>query len=416
MSQPHKAAPVTADPNTGKQAVKANVVAGSWQSDPMAAWLMKELHQPNAELDFFDELCRRLWDEGVEIARGFCGLLSLHPLFVSRNLVWTPEHGAEVRTNELGAETSDFYFKSPAYLIHQGAHEVRQRLDVNEELLEFDIWRTARSAGMTDYIAMPLRHSTGAVNVLSFATRRRAGFTVDHIARLKDLLPLIAIRMELLNSYFATNTLMTTYLGEAAARRVLAGTIHRAEGETLRAAMFFCDLRGFTALSDRLEATEIIETLDDYFDCMIEPIDALGGEVLKFIGDGMLAIFPMDERTAQLACQSALAAAEEGVRNLEALNVRRAEEGKRKLAVGVGLHAGDVIFGNIGSADRLDFTVIGRAVNEVSRVESLTRALDRSILLTADFAEWHGEGRDVVSLGFQVLPGVSTPAEIFAPA
>jgi adenylate cyclase len=416
MSQLDTGGEMSSEEMPDEQPVAARLIAGTWQSDPLAGWLMKELHRPNAEPDFFEELCRRLTAEGIDIARAFCGLLSLHPLFVSRNFVWTPAGGAKVHLNEVGIQTSDFYFKSPVYLIHQGATEVRQRLDVDEDLLDFEIWRKARSEGMTDYIALPLCHSTGEVNVLSFATRRRAGFSADHIARLKDLLPLIAIRMELLNSYFATNTLMSTYLGEAAARRVLAGTIHRAEGETLKAAIYFCDLRGFTSLSDNLEAEEIIETLDDYFDCMIEPIKALGGEVLKFMGDGMLAIFPMDARTGQLACQSALASAEEGVRNLEALNLSRVADGKRNLAVGVGLHAGDVIFGNIGSADRLDFTVIGRAVNEVSRVESLTRALDRPVLMTADFAEIHGDGRDVMSLGFHALPGVSTPAEIFAPA
>ncbi len=387
-----------------------------WLDDDLARWLMVDLHRPNAELDFFDDLCRRLVGEGIEIGRAFCGLLSLHPLFVSRNLIWRPESGSETRVNEHGAERSDFYYQSPVYLIHQGAPEVRQRLDVDDDLLAYDIWREARKDGMTDYIALPLRHSTGEVNVLSFATRRRAGFSAAHITRLRELLPLIAMRMELLNSYFATSTLLNTYLGEAAARRVLTGTIHRAEGEALQAAVFLCDLRGFTALSDKLEADEIIATLDDYFDCMIEPIKALGGEVLKFMGDGMLAIFPMDDRTAQLACQSALAAAEEGVRNLTALNQRREANGQKKLGVGVGLHAGEVIFGNIGSADRLDFTVIGRAVNEVSRVESLTRVLDRPILMTADFAEYHDDGRALRSLGFHGLSGVSRPAEIFEPA
>lgn len=416
MSQPDDKKETAPERQVDASAFASGRIQAGWRSDPLASWLMTELHRPNAELDFFHELCERLTDEGIQIGRAFCGLLSLHPLFVSRNFIWRPEDGAVVRSNGLGAVSSDFYLKSPVYLIHQGATEVRQRLDVDEELLGFQIWREARKDGMTDYIALPLRHSTGEVNVLSFATRRRAGFSADQISRLKDMLPLITIRLELMNSYFATNSLLTTYLGEAAARRVLAGTIHRAEGETLRAAIFLCDLRGFTSLSDKLEGEEIIETLDDYFDCMIEPISALGGEVLKFMGDGMLAIFPMDERTGQLACQSALAAAEEGVRNLKALNERRFTDGKRQLAVGVGLHAGDVIFGNIGSADRLDFTVIGRAVNEVSRVESLTRALDRSILMTSDFAEQHGEGRSVMSLGFHALPGVSTPAEIFAPA
>ncbi|WP_416900112.1 MAG: adenylate/guanylate cyclase domain-containing protein [Minwuia sp.] len=392
------------------------VTPRGWRSDPLAAWLITELHRPNAELDFFAELCERLAGEGIDIARAFCGLLSLHPLFVSRNLVWTPETGSSLIKRPHGVASTDFYYKSPVYLIHQGAPEVRQRLDVDEDLLEFDIWKEGRAQGMTDYVAVPLRHSTGEVNVLAFSTRRRAGFTPAQIARLKDIAPLIALRMELMNSYFATGSLLNTYLGEAAARRVLAGTIHRAEGETLTAAVYLCDLKGFTALSEQLEAEQIIEVLDDYFDCMIEPIRAMGGEVLKFMGDGMLAIFPMDSRTAQLACQSALAAAEEGQRNLAALNRRRCETGKCELSAGIGLHVGEVIFGNIGSADRLDFTVIGRAVNEVSRVEGMTRALRHPILMTAEFATVHADGRELQSLGFHALSGVTRPTEIFAPA
>ncbi|ANK80419.1 MAG: hypothetical protein TEF_06135 [Rhizobiales bacterium NRL2] len=403
-------------PQTDRETKAAVIAGGGWRSDPMALWLMTVLHRPNAELDFFAELCERLTEEGMELARGFCGLLSLHPQFVSRNLIWTPETGSEVKGREHGVVSTNFYYQSPVYLIHQGAEEVRQRLDVDEDLLAFDIWKEARAAGMTDYIALPLRHSTGEVNVLSFATRRSSGFADAEIGRFKDLLPLIALRLELMNSYFATNTLLTTYLGEAAARRVLAGTIHRAEGEALRAAIYFCDLRGFTRLSDQLGGEQMIELLDDYFDCMIEPIRACGGEVLKFLGDGMLAIFPMDDRTARLACQSALVSAEEGIANLAALSRRREAEGQPPLVAGVGLHAGDVIFGNIGAADRLDFTVIGRAVNEVSRVEALTKRLARPVLMTAEFARLHGDGRALRSLGPQRLAGISEPAEIFAPA
>lgn len=404
----------TREPLRNEARPRLHLVTTGWRSDPLAEWLMTALHRPNAEQDFFVELCARLVDEGIPVARAFCGLLSLHPLFVSRNLIWTPEDGVRVISREHAAITSDFYYKSPVYLIHQGLDSVRQRLDVDEGHLEFDIWKEMKAGGMTDYVALPLRSSTGETNIISFATRQAGGFETAELARLYDLLPLISIRLELLNAYFGTRSLLTTYLGEAAARRVLAGTIRRAEGEAIRAAIYFCDLRDFTALSDRLNGDEMIETLDDYFDSMIEPIRALGGEVLKFIGDGMLAIFPMDHRTGGLACQSALAAAEEGLENLRRLNQRRAENGLSALCVGIGLHAGEVIFGNIGAADRLDFTVIGRAVNEVSRVEALTRTLDRPILMTAAFRHLV-EGREVISLGRRALYGVSEPAEIFAP-
>ncbi|MEC9345703.1 MAG: adenylate/guanylate cyclase domain-containing protein [Pseudomonadota bacterium] len=391
-----------------------NLVAAGWRSDPLAAWMMTALHRPNAEADFFSEFCGRLLGEGIPVGRVFCGLLSLHPQFVSRNLIWTPEGGYRLVTREHGVLQSDFYLRSPIRLIHQGADSVRQRLDVAGELLEFDVWRELKAEGMTDYVALPLRFSTGETNVISYTTTRPGGFRTAELARLYDLLPLLSIRLELANAYFATVTLMSTYLGEAAARRVLAGTIRRAEGEAIRAAIYLCDLRNFTAISDRTDGSAIISMLDDYFDCMIAPIRRQGGEVLKFMGDAMLAMFPMDDRTAGLACRSALRAAEAGSRDLARLSAERVARGEPRLLAGVGLHAGDVIFGNIGSEDRLDFTVIGRAVNEVSRVEALTRTLARPILMTAGFARLTGRG-DLLSLGDHVLPGVSEPTEIFAP-
>lgn len=402
-------------PQSRKEA-SVNIITTGWRADPTAQWLLGSLHRPNAALDFLTELCERLNGEGLDLQRVLCGLLSLHPLYVSRNLIWRRGEEAEVVLRGHDIMHTDFYLRSPIRRIHEGAELVRQRLDQDDDLLEYDIWRELKAEGATDYLCLPMRFSTGEVNVITFATRRRAGFDAAQVERLKELVPLMSLRLELMNAYFATGSLLGTYLGEAAARRVLAGTIKRAEGEALKAAIYLCDLRGFTRLSDRLAGPEIIETLDDYFDCMIEPVKAMGGEVLKFMGDGMLAIFPMDDRTAWLASHSALAAAVEGVANLAELNGKRRAAGKPELKVGIGLNVGDVIFGNIGSADRLDFTVIGRAVNEVSRVESLTRTLNRPILMTEAFADLAARGTRLESLGFHALPGVSQPSEIFSPA
>ncbi len=402
-------------PQSNEEA-RVNIIATGWRADPLANWLMTELYRPNAEIDFFEDLCKQIDAEDMHLTRVFCGLLSLHPLYMSRNFIWRPGHEAEVVLRGHGVTASDFYRKSPIFLIHQGAEIIRQRLDLDDDQLEFDIWHDLKRDGAIEYLALPMHFSTGEVNVLSFATSRPGGFADAQVARLRDMIPLMTVRFELMNAYTATGNLLNTYLGEAAARRVLAGTVQRAEGEAIRAAIFLCDLRGFTRMSDRMEGREIIETLDDYFDCMIEPVKAMGGEVLKFMGDGMLAIFPMDDRTAWLACHSALAAAVEGVANLADLNKRRQEQQQPPLKVGIGLHAGEVIFGNIGSADRLDFTVIGRAVNEVSRVENLTRTLDRPVLMTASFARLAMQGAKLESLGFHALPGVSRPSEIFRPA
>jgi len=389
-------------------------VASSWQDDPLVSWLMTRLHLPNAEMTFLAELCERLIGDGVPVGRAFCGLLSLHPLFVSRQLVWRAETGTEFFTRDHDAIGSEFYLKSPVYLIHQGASAVRRRLDQPDDDLEFEIWREQRAEGMTDYIALPMKHSTGQVNIISFSTAAPGGFTVDHLARLEEILPLLTLRFELANAYNMTQSVMTTYLGKAAARRVLAGTIRRAETEEIEAAIFYCDLRGFTAMSDRMTGDGIVALLDDYFDCVINPIFDQGGEVMKFIGDGLLAMFPMQGPDHDTAAGRALTAAETALHNLDALSATRVANGASKLSAGIALHVGRVMFGNIGAADRLDFTVIGRAVNEVSRVEALTRTLDVDILTTENFRA-HGPGKPLRSLGFQVLPGVKEPQELFTP-
>ena len=201
---------------------------------------------------------------------------------------------------------------------------------------------------------------------------------------------------------------METYLGRDAARRVLTGQIKRGRGKRICAAILLSDLRDFTAMSDRLPAGEVIALLNDYFDIMATQVHEHGGEVLKFIGDGMLAVFNVGGSLPDAACCQSMHAAIEAVRALTALNLDRTE----KLEVGIALHLGDVVYGNIGAADRLDFTVIGPAVNEAARIEGLCRDLDRRILISASFA--HGCGcTPLVSLGRHRLRGVGEAQEIF---
>jgi adenylate cyclase len=258
---------------------------------------------------------------------------------------------------------------------------------------------------------MPLLLSTGDTDFISWATDRPGGFATPQLTLLYDLLPLIALRIELASAYEATRTLLTTYLGREPARRVLSGSVRRQSVETIRAAVLVSDLQGFTRLADRLPADQVVRLLDDYFDCMAEAIENHGGEVLKFIGDGLLAMFEaQDERDA---CGRALQAGCAALDKLAEMNAKRAAQGMPTIRVGVGLHLGDVQYGNIGARERLDFTVIGPAVNEASRVERLTRVLERPLLATAAFAR-AAAGCPLVSLGFHVLRGVAEPREIFA--
>src|SRR5262249_38427208 len=241
-----------------------------------------------------------------------------------------------------------------------------------------------RAEGITDYVVLPLVFGSGQIQAATWASRHPDGFDDRHLRVLRDLLPALAALLEAHELRRTTRTLLETYLGQQAGRRVLNGTIRRGDGETLAAALWYCDLRGFTAMSNELPRDELIAVLNDYFGCVTGPVHAHGGEVLKFIGDSVLAIFPIAAdldrdrafRTAEIpagagACRTALAAAEAALADLERLNIARRAAGKAGLAVGIGLHTGGVMYGNIGAPNRLDFTVVGPAVNMVTRIEGL---------------------------------------------
>jgi adenylate cyclase len=207
-------------------------------------------------------------------------------------------------------------------------------------------------------------------------------------------------------------TLLSTYLGTEAGRRVLAGQVQRGEGVSTAAALFYCDLRGFTQMSEALPRAQLIAMLNDYFETMAAPVERHGGEILKFIGDAMLAIFPIaDDLDRDRACLTALAAAREAVAAMDELNRRRRATEEIELAAGIALHTGTVMYGNIGAPERLDFTVIGPAVNLVVRLERLCRKLDRRLVASGRFASPCGLA--MASLGRHELPGVGEPVEVF---
>jgi adenylate cyclase len=255
---------------------------------------------------------------------------------------------------------------------------------------------------------MPLRFSTGQTGYISWVSDRPGGFSARELTLLYDLLPLIALRLELEASYQVSKSLMEIYLGRDAAQRVLAGQIKRGRGKRIRAAILLSDLRDFTAMSDRLPADQVISLLNDYFDVLATQVQEYGGEVLKFIGDGMLAVFNVGRSLPDAACRQAMQAAIEAARALTALNRDRAE----KLEVCIALHLGDVVYGNIGAANRLDFTVIGAAVNETARIQELCKSLDKQILVSAGFA-CGCTSKPLFSVGLHHLRGVSEGQELF---
>lgn len=418
---------------TGAEAVER---LASWpdsrlQLSPAATWLVDHggEHVPMEPL--VGGFCERLLEEGVPLARMTLALPSMHPQVYTRGFSWHRGEGVKMITRGHEIRNSGEYLNSPVAAIHQGAAAVRRRLDIPNAVMDFGLLPELKANGITDYLALPMRFTQGPnmpdtpenrfrnLSFASFATDRPGGFLPADLSYLMELMPLLALRLEIEAARRMTRDLLITYLGRGPAKRVLRGNFIRGRGFEVEAAIWLSDLRGFTALSDSISPQELITILDDYFEVMARPIQDREGEVLKFMGDGLLAIFRVGEGDAHgedpraAACRRALAAARDAFAGLHEFNQGRALGGAAPLRVGIGLHLGRVVFGNIGAKDRLDFTVIGRAVNEVSRVEAAAKPLGRPLITSASFAEALPGHGGLESLGFQVLRGVKEPRELF---
>jgi adenylate cyclase len=313
--------------------------------------------------------------------------------------------------------SNEKWLQSPFHQLYEsGAAMLRRRLG-NEEL-EFPVLEELRRRGMTDYVAMVNRFGMdGAIGLMdctysSWASDRPGGFSPDDLAALEFLVPSLALAIKGAATARIIETLVETYLGRDAGHRVLRGHIERGVAEKISAVLWFSDLQGFTRITDRTPPAEIIPLLNDYADAIVSALQGQGGEVLKFMGDGILAIF--DAAAPQDACRQALQAADDAIRRVNALNQRRAVAGLPVTRFYLGLHVGDVFYGNIGSFDRLDFTVVGPAVNETSRIAAMCRSLDQDVLLSSAFAQAAGASRGrLVSVGRYALRGLQRPIELY---
>jgi adenylate cyclase len=307
--------------------------------------------------------------------------------------------------------------QSPFHRLYEsGATTFRQRL--GNEQLEFPIVEELRRQGMTDYLAMVNRFGADAAigtmdcTYSSWATDRAGGFVEEDLAALELLIPCLALAIKSASITRIAETLVETYLGRDAGHRVLRGQIERGTAEKISAVLWFSDLQGFTRITDTAPPEQIIPLLNEYADAIATAIHGQGGEVLKFIGDGILAIFAA--AAAAEACACALDAAADAHREVAMLNQRREAAGRPVTRFYLGLHVGDVFYGNIGSLDRLDFTVVGPAVNEASRIAAMCRSLDQDVLLSPAFAEAAGSNRRrLVSVGRYALRGVQRPQELY---
>jgi adenylate cyclase len=372
-------------------------------------WLLTAPHVDDGGASLMTSLVALVRAHGLPLWRCGFSLITRHPELVWRSVQWT--HAEGVKTIDRNRATLDepFFQHSPIALLRQGSPPIRVRLEGSA--LPFPICEDLRAQGGTDYFVQGLPGSTGEISFISWATQDPTGFSDDAVAALTALSPYLAQRIELESAYHGTRALLEVYLGRNAGQRVVDGGFRRGSGELIEAAIWFCDLRGFTALSDERSPQDVVKTLDEYFDCVAGAVMQGGGEVLKFIGDAILAIFPV-ATDAPAACRRALAAAERALAALDRVNAGRAERTEPPLAIGVALHLGQVMYGNIGAKDRLDFTVISSSVNEACRLEALCKTLQTPLALSQAFVD-AARPDGIVDLGLHALKGVRAPLRVF---
>jgi adenylate cyclase len=375
-------------------------------------WILGKGPRIDSDVELFDELCWRLLGDDIPLWRANLHIGTLHPQIRGVGLRWWRERNVIEEYRILhGSELTDEYLHSPIRVAIERGTPFRHRLD--KDTPEYPLLTRIRQAGGTDYFALALNPVSRRFPVVAGATDRPGGFSPADISALEAINPALAAIVETRAMRHIGVNLLDTYLGPQAARRVLAGQIRRGQGERLRVVIMTSDLRDFTGLSDRLPPREMIELLDDYFETISSSVGAHGGEILKFAGDGVLAIFMAgDDQDFAPAALHALEAATEALERFETINKARRERGQIGVRTGIGLHFGEVTYGNVGATDRLDFTVIGPAVNLAFRIEGLTKRLLRPLLTSRAFAEICP--RPLISVGSHPVRCLHQLEEVFA--
>ncbi|MDP2310189.1 MAG: adenylate/guanylate cyclase domain-containing protein [Pseudomonadota bacterium] len=388
---------------------RAGHVELSGMTDATLDWLCRDAPRLSTIGEVLEGLSVRLVAEGVPLVRAWHGTLPVHPLVFARGWSWEPGQGGveEVISQEGRSVALDH--TSPLHRIRDADTRVRLRLD-SPSVPAYPLLSRLYAAGATDYIVYGL-HGGRVRASLSFTTNEPGGFTAAQLARLDRVRSYAGVTLQSFHLEDLASTLLGTYLGSGPGKRVLNGQVHRGDGETLRAATWFCDLRGFTSASESLPLPELLLRLNDWFEAMVGAVEAHGGEVLKFMGDGMLAAFT--EPDAAAACRAALRAAKDGEARIAEVNKRR-DRRERPILFGLALHYGDVMYGNIGAPARLDFTVIGPVVNRAARLQALTAGVGRTVVVSETFAKLCDE--PMISLGMHMMKGLPEPLEVFTPA
>lgn len=376
-------------------------------------WLLSEDANGIGPIRAGEQLCRRLIEMGVPLSRGHVLVLTIHPLYHGRSFLWTREQGVQERNWPHGIQQQPGWRESLFRDLIEGDIGPQCRFDLSDPNAGagYVLTEELRREGTTDYLAFRLHFADGSAHAASFATCAPGGFTEADRTLLFGLERILALRLEGAIKRLLTTTILSTYLGKHAADRVLRGDIRRDNMETTSAAIWMSDLRGFTALSDTLPPKTLLDLLGNYFTLVVEAVQGEGGEVLKFIGDAVLAVFRVEDGSPSEACSAAARAVRTLRTRLAEHNATRVEEGKAPIVHGLGLHFGQVSYGNVGSQDRLDFTVIGRTVNMASRIEGLCKHVGQSVLMSEVFAQHLSI--PIEPFGSHSVRGVSEPVTVY---
>jgi adenylate cyclase len=378
-------------------------------------WLIGGARQVGSFAQTIDELSWRLVAAGLPVLRVNLRGGTLHPQFLGATYVWW-RTSAQTQEIMITHEVADLVppEQNPVMRV-AGGEILRRRLEGPEVRFDFSVLHDLKARGATDYFALPVGGAFGPFAYMAaYVTDRPGGFSEQEIAELSAVSERLSIVADMNSQRQIAENVLKAYLGPQTGRKVLAGQIRRGSGEEIAAVLWSSDLRRFTQMSDQFEGEKVIGILNDLFDLQAKAIVGHGGEILKFVGDGLLAIFPVTHpNEAPRTAASALAAAQEALTALGVLRAGAFLAGEPPLEIVIALHYGTVIYGNVGAADRLDFTVIGPAVNLVSRIEAIAKSRDLPLIVSDDFAGAYGG--PLTSLGLHRLRGLDLPHELFTP-
>ena len=393
----------------------------------ISAWLVKEGLRGATQTALLQGFCERLVAAGMPLQRAHAAQRALHPVLGAVGFDWHRDGGRATQEDIARvSEPQERWLKSPFYhMLQKGMLELREHLSDGNETSRFPVLEEFRAQGATDYFASAMLFGQAKIGaradpddppegmISSWTSDAPQGFSDSDIDTIKELLPVLGLALKSASSYRTAHDLLAVYLGRDAGERVLSGDIRRGSLDTIRAVIWYFDLQGFTKLAETTPGDRMIAMLNDYFGAVVGAVEAYGGDVLKFMGDGLLAIFKFTDDDSA-CCSRAIAAADELLGTMAAINDRRGAENLVLTNFSLALHLGELMYGNIGAEDRLDFTVIGPAVNMASRIQAMCRPLEQDLIISSAVARSaERESKRIVSIGRYVLRGIPEPQELF---